>query len=148
MRRQGFFFEREKRSASGKRLLWYVFSKACGGTTIIVKQVYNPYLPSFEYVPDGEPHLFWSEKDKEERVYVYGSHDAFWAPIFCVNDYVCWSAPVSDLTSWRYEGVIFSKEARPHESFGYSKPLCPGLRAGEGWEVLPLLLKSRELLAH
>ncbi len=22
------------------------------------KQVYNPYLPSFEYVPDGEPHVF------------------------------------------------------------------------------------------
>ncbi len=65
------------------------------------KQAYNPYLPSFEYVPDGEPRVFG------ERVYVYGSHDRFDGPDFCVNDYVCWSAPVSDLTDWRYEGVIY-----------------------------------------
>ena len=29
-------------------------------------QVFNPYLPSWEYVPDGEPHVFG------DRVYVYG----------------------------------------------------------------------------
>ena len=34
------------------------------------KQAVNPYLPSYEYVPDGEPHVF------NGRVYVYGSHDA------------------------------------------------------------------------
>ena len=45
-------------------------------------QAFNPYLPDWEYVPDGEPHVF------EGRVYVYGSHDRFGAPIFCVNDYV------------------------------------------------------------
>ena len=26
----------------------------------------NPYLPSWEYVPDGEPHVFG------KRVYIYG----------------------------------------------------------------------------
>ena len=51
-----------------------------------MEQIYNPYLPLYEYIPDGEPHVFG------DRVYVYGSHDAFGAPIFCVNDYVCWSA--------------------------------------------------------
>lgn len=51
------------------------------------RQAVNPYLPSWEYIPDGEPHVF------NGRVYVYGSHDRFNAPIFCVNDYVCWSAP-------------------------------------------------------
>jgi hypothetical protein len=61
-----------------------------------MSQVFNPYLPSWEYVPDGEPHVFG------DRVYVYGSHDRFGAPIFCVNDYVCWSASVDDLTDWRY----------------------------------------------
>ena len=35
------------------------------------KQVINPYLPNWEYVPDGEPYLFG------DRVYVYGSHDYF-----------------------------------------------------------------------
>lgn len=31
--------------------------------------VFNPYLPSWEYVPDGEPHVF------DERLYVYIAHD-------------------------------------------------------------------------
>lgn len=48
----------------------------------------NPYLPSWEYVPDGEPHVFG------KRVYIYGSHDRFAGYAFCQNDYVCWSAPV------------------------------------------------------
>lgn len=41
----------------------------------------NPYLPSWEYVPDGEPHVFG------KRVYVYGSHDRFAGYAFCQNDY-------------------------------------------------------------
>lgn len=68
---------------------------------VVKKQVFNPYLPSFEYVPDGEPRVFG------DRLYVYGSHDRFDGPDFCVNDYVCWSAPVKDLADWKYEGVIY-----------------------------------------
>lgn len=68
------------------------------------KQVFNPYLPSWEYIPDGEPHVFG------DRVYVYGSHDRFGANFFCLNDYVCWSAPLSDLSDWKYEGVIYRKK--------------------------------------
>ena len=44
------------------------------------KQAVNPYLPSYEYVPDGEPHVF------NGRVYVYGSHDRFGGNDFCLND--------------------------------------------------------------
>ncbi len=71
-------------------------------------QALNPYLPSYEYVPDGEPRVFG------DRLYVYGSHDRFDGPDFCVNDYVCWSAPLDDLGDWRYEGVIYqaSQDAR------------------------------------
>ena len=29
----------------------------------------NPYLPFWETVPDGEPHVF------DGRIYIYGSHD-------------------------------------------------------------------------
>lgn len=65
------------------------------------KQAFNPYLPSWEYVPDGEPYVF------DGRVYVYGSHDIFGGHVFCLNDYVCWSAPVDDLGNWRYEGIIY-----------------------------------------
>lgn len=69
--------------------------------------VFNPYLPSYEYIPDGEPHVFG------DRLYLYGSHDGFGSDRFCPNDYVCWSAPVTDLSDWRYEGVIYRKEQDP-----------------------------------
>lgn len=72
-----------------------------------IKQIFNPYLPSCEYIPDGEPHVFG------DRIYLYGSHDRFGAAGFCLNDYVCYSAPVDDLASWRYEGVIFRKDQDP-----------------------------------
>lgn len=66
--------------------------------------VFNPYMPSYEYVPDGEPHAFG------DRIYLYGSHDRFNGGDFCLNDYVCYSAPVTDLSDWQYEGVIYRKE--------------------------------------
>ncbi len=65
------------------------------------KQGLNPYLPSWEYIPDGEPYVF------NGRVYLYGSHDQFNGYAYCLNDYVCWSAPEDDLSDWRNEGVIF-----------------------------------------
>ncbi len=71
------------------------------------RQAVNPYLPGYEYIPDGEPYEF------DGRIYVYGSHDGFGSPIFCVNDYVCWSASVDDLGDWRYEGVIYRKNQDP-----------------------------------
>ena len=84
----------------------------------------NPYLPSWEYVPDGEPHLFG------DRVYVYGSHDAFGAPIFCVNDYVCWSAPKDDLSDWRFEGVIYRKTQDPGNRLGIRSLYAPDVTQG------------------
>ena len=87
-------------------------------------QAFNPYLPDWEYVPDGEPHVF------EGRVYVYGSHDRFGAPIFCVNDYVCWSAPVEDLSDWRYEGVIYRKRQDPSNPLGIRSLYAPDVTRG------------------
>lgn len=72
-----------------------------------LKQVTNPYLPSWEYIPDGEPYVFG------DRVYVYGSHDKFNGDVYCMLDYVCWSAPVDNLGEWRYEGVIYRKDQDP-----------------------------------
>lgn len=71
------------------------------------KQAFNPYLPSYEYIPDGEPYVF------NKRVYVYGSHDRFNGTQYCMNNYVCWSAPEDDLSDWRYEGVIYDKMQDP-----------------------------------
>lgn len=69
-------------------------------------------MPLWEYVPDGEPHVFG------ERVYVYGSHDRFNGHAFCLNDYICYSAPVTDLKDWKYEGVIFKKTDSPQNEDG------------------------------
>lgn len=92
-----------------------------------MKQAVNPYLPSYEYVPDGEPHVF------DGRVYVYGSHDRFNGDDFCLNDYVCWSAPVDDLASWRYEGVSYRSEQDPlcNESGARMRLFAPDVQRGQ-----------------
>lgn len=72
------------------------------------KQAYNPFLPLHEYIPDGEPHVF------DGRVYLYGSHDKEGGYTFCMQDYVVYSAPVEDLTDWRYEGVSYRASQDPH----------------------------------
>lgn len=90
-----------------------------------MRQAFNPYMPSYEYVPDGEPHVFG------DRLYVYGSHDKFNGISFCLNDYVCWSAPVTDLTDWKYEGVIYRRSQDPYAKGGildalYAPDVCQG----------------------
>ncbi len=65
----------------------------------------NPYLPLWEHIPDGEPRVF--EYNGEKRVYVYGSHDTL-KTAYCGRDQVVWSAPVDDLTDWKYHGVCYT----------------------------------------
>ena len=89
------------------------------------KQAFNPFLPSMEYVPDGEPKLFG------DRVYLYGSHDSFNARIFCTKDYVCYSAPKDDLSNWRYEGVIFHKKDDPKNRLGLRLLFAPDVVQGK-----------------
>ncbi|MEK0313267.1 family 43 glycosylhydrolase [Cohnella sp. 56] len=88
------------------------------------KQGWNPYLPSWEYIPDGEPYVF------EGRAYVYGSHDRFNGHAYCLNDYVCWSAPAEDLTDWRCEGVIYSKTDDPLNPDGSMCLYAPDVTVG------------------
>ena len=71
------------------------------------KQAFNPYLPLYAYIPDGEPHLFG------DRVYIYGSCDKEGGETFCMGDYTVYSAPVDDLADWRQEGVIYRAEQDP-----------------------------------
>jgi len=87
-------------------------------------QAFNPYLPSYEYVPDAEPYVFG------DRVYIYGSHDRFNGEKFCMNDYVCWSAPVDDLADWRYEGVIYKKTDDPMNRDGSRCLYAPDVQQG------------------
>ena len=85
---------------------------------------FNPYLPSWEYIPDGEPYVFG------DRVYVYGSHDLYDGETFCLGDYVCWSAPVNDLADWRYEGVIYPKTSDPYNTDGHMCLYAPDVTVG------------------
>ena len=92
------------------------------------KQAVNPYLPSWEYVPDAEPHIV------DGRVYIYGSHDLFNGLNFCLGDYVCWSAPDmiqgSDGRFYLYyfmggtkmiSVAVCDKPAGKYEFYGYVK---------------------------
>ena len=68
----------------------------------------NPFLPLWEHIPDGEPYVFEDpDNPGQYRVYLYGSHDDL-VTAYCGRDQVVWSAPVDDLTDWRYDGEIFS----------------------------------------
>lgn len=81
-----------------------------------MKQVYNPYLPLNEYIPDGEPHVFG------DRVYIYGSHDREGGETFCELDYVVYSADIHNLTNWKCEGTIYQSSKDPH-----SKEIVEGI---------------------
>lgn len=85
---------------------------------------YSPYLPGWEYVPDGEPHVFG------DRVFVFGSHDRFGGKKFCENDYVCWSAPLHNLTEWSYHGVIYKKTQDPDNPDGKYAMWAPDVVCG------------------
>lgn len=72
----------------------------------------NPYLPSWEYVPDGEPRVFG------DRVYVYGSHDRVDCDSFCDYKLKVWSAPVSNLNQWVCHGDAFRSMPAKGENWG------------------------------
>lgn len=70
----------------------------------------NPFLPLWEVIPDGEPYVFEDpDQPGKYRVYIYGSHDML-IDNYCGRDQVVWSAPVEDLSQWRYDGVIFESK--------------------------------------
>ena len=71
----------------------------------------NPYLPSWEYIPDGEPRVFG------DRIYVYGSHDRVDSDEFCDYKLKVWSAPVNEPGKWVCHGDAFHTKAdRDHAS--------------------------------
>jgi len=88
------------------------------------KQGFNPFLPSWEYIPDGEPKIF------NGRVYLYGSHDKFNGYAYCLNDYICWSADENDLTDWLYEGIIYKKTDDPFNKDGAMNLYAPDVTQG------------------
>lgn len=99
---------------------------------------FNPYLPSWEFVPDGEPHVF------DGRVYIYGSHDKRNGVSFCEDDYAVWSAPVDDLGNWRFDGISYRKMQDPLNGAPYDGKL-PEIDLPMGTEEAPRLLYAPDV---
>ena len=72
-----------------------------------MEQIYNPYLPLTEHIPDGEPHVFGG------RLYIYGSHDRPGGTAYCEDHYTVWSAPVTDLRDWTCHGTAYLRNQDP-----------------------------------
>lgn len=71
----------------------------------------NPFLPLWEYIPDGEPRVFG------DRIYLYGSHDRASCDMFCDYKLKIWSASVNDLNHWKCHGQSFcTREDKNHKS--------------------------------
>jgi arabinoxylan arabinofuranohydrolase len=69
----------------------------------------NPYLPTWEYIPDGEPRVF------NNRVYIYGSHDNAGSDRFCDYKLKVWSAPFDNLNHWTCHGIAFRTRGNSDE---------------------------------
>ena len=89
------------------------------------KQVFNPFLPLWEYTPDGEPHVFG------DRLYLFGSHDTEGGERYCAEgNYVGWSAPLDDLSDWRYEGIIYESKQDPRVRGDFADLYAPDVVRG------------------
>ena len=106
------------------------------------KQAFNPYLPSWEYIPDGEPYVFG------DRLYIYGSHDYYNCSYFCPGDYVSWSAPLNNLADWRYEGVSFKRTDDPDNQENKGCLYAPDVTVGpDGAYYLFYVLDNQSVVA-
>ena len=93
-----------------------------GSVKTELSTVGNPYLPMWEHIPDGEPYVFEDpDQPGKQRVYIYGSHDSM-IDAYCGRELVVWSAPVEDLSHWRYDGEILkvnkNANGEPFDSVG------------------------------
>lgn len=71
----------------------------------------NPFLPLWEYIPDGEPRVFG------DIIYLYGSHDKAASENFCDHKLKIWSASLTDLNNWKCHGDSFhTRPDKDHES--------------------------------
>lgn len=116
--------------------LVFVLFLTVTGISPIPALAVNPYLPLWEYVPDGEPYIFEDpDNPGEYRVYVYGSHDSMKTE-YCGREQVLWSASVNDLNNWRYDGIIFESKLDANGSWLNSNGIGDILYAPDIVEVI------------
>lgn len=96
------------------------------GKNIVMNPIYNPYLPSWEFVPDGEPHIF------NDRLYIYGSHDRYGGDNYCEAHYTVWSAPLEDLSDWTCHGMSYDAKDDPHNETKKRRMFAPDVVENKG----------------
>lgn len=100
-----------------RKTFWAALTFAALSTGL--SEAANPYLPLWEFIPDGEPYVFEDpDHAGQYRVYVYGSHDNL-IDKYCGRDQVVWSAPVDNLCDWRYDGIIFENKTNARGQYLY-----------------------------
>ena len=109
-------------AAAGCAMLGVSCTPPNGSNTSLITTVGNPFLPLWEHIPDGEPYVFEDpDNPGKQRVYIYGSHDSRITD-YCGQELVVWSAPVEDLSHWRYDGEILkvdkNAKGEPFDSAG------------------------------
>ena len=103
-------------------------------------QAYNPFLPLWEYIPDGEPHVFG------DRLYLFGSHDVEGGERYCAaGNYVGWSAPLDDLSDWRYEGVLYTAAQDPRSDGALGDLYAPDVVRGNDGRYYQMCIRDSSL---
>ena len=87
------------------------------------RQIFNPVVPADTHICGCEVRVFG------KRAYLYGANDGD-GQKQCSGDYVCFSAPVDDLTNWREEGVIYKRERDPLNPDGAHRLFPPDVCRG------------------
>lgn len=79
----------------------FIPANPVGSDETLYQTGFNPILPPWEHIPDGEPRVFGN------RVYLYGSHDNPGSTVFCDTKYRVWSASLDSLNYWYFHGDSF-----------------------------------------
>ena len=84
------------------------------------RQQGNPFLPIYDFNPDGEPHIFEDpDHPGKYRLYFLSSHDMD-KTHYCSTNHVLYSCPVEDPTDWTYHGEIINSSNTLHNDILYA----------------------------
>ena len=84
------------------------------------RQQGNPFLPIYDFNPDGEPHVFEDpDNPGKYRLYFLSSHDMD-KNHYCSTNHVLYSCPVEDPTDWTYHGEIINPSNTEHNDILYA----------------------------
>lgn len=102
----------------------------------------NPILPFDELIPDVEARVY-TDKNGDDRVYLYGSRDEFGSKTWCSYSYKVFSSSVSDLKNWTDHGISFA--SRKGEKYKWQGKNATGISWSKNRLFAPDSLKIGDL---